>query len=198
MTPEHRMTIESNELRRVVNIVKRMGTGADGPAFMRVENDELTLDWYGTAAKSACKSTTPFAVRLPGVSMRTIVRAGKRLAGSVEVSWSSDQLNFGAFSVPCEPVLDDNAKSLPVGATDFELLAIGLTESNNAVAQMGIGEEVERAERRLAGSANHAANALSWLHIDQDVVKSWIEAHVRARAKGQVSFEIAVSVGEQG
>ena len=190
--PEYRMTIESNDLRQAVNIVKRMGTGDDGPAFMRVEKDELTLDWYGTAAKSACKSTTPFAVRLPGLSMRIIVRAGKHLAGPVQVCWSGEKLNFGSFSVPCDPLEDAKARSLPLGAGDLEILILSLTESPETIAEMGIAEEVGGAKWRIGNSAEHAAKALKWLRIDQDLVISWIEAHIRARARGEVSFQMPV------
>ena len=190
MAPDSKLTVDSHDFRRAVNIVKRMGTGDDGPAFLRVENDELTLDWYGTAAKSACKATAPFAVRLPGLSMRIIVRAGKHMAGPVEVCWSGDKLNFGSFSVPCEPLEDAKARSLPLGAGDLEILILGLTESPETLEQMGIAGGVSHAKWRIDSSAEHAAKALKWLHIDQDLVRSWIEAHVQARARGEVSFEM--------
>ncbi len=190
MTTEYRVSVESNDLRRAINIVKRMGTGADGPAFIRVAANQMTIDWWGTAASTTCESSAPFAVRLPGVAMRNMVRAGKQLTGPIEIVCLGKKLDFGTFSVPCEQVDDDRAKSLPVGAGDFEVLSIDLTESDEAVAQKGLGDATARVDDRLERSVEHAFTALKWLHIDRDLVRSWVESHVRARAGGVVSFEI--------
>ena len=190
MAAESNVTVDSHDFRRTVNIVKRMGTGEDGPGFIRVAANQLTIDWWGTAASAACTSSTPFAVRLPGAAMRNMVRAGKRLAGTVEITYSGDRLDFGTFSVPCELFGDDSARSMPIGAGDFEILAIDLTESDEAVAQKGIGDDVTRVYDRLEGSVEHAFSALKWLRIDRALIVSWVEAHVRARAKGAASFEI--------
>ena len=191
MALEHRLTIASDEFTRVIRTVKRGGRGANLPAFMRVDGAVLTLDWCGAAAAAPCTSTSRFAVRLPAVAMRTMAAGGKRLPELVEITHTGDRLDFGMFSVPCEAVEDNNAVSLPVGAGDLEILAIGLTEPNEVVSQKGLAEELVRVRQRFSRSVEQTANALKWLQIDGDLVASWLEAHVRARAEGEVSFEIA-------
>jgi len=124
--------------------------------------------------------------------------AGKRLTGSVEVTRTGDRLNFGKFSVPCEPLEDDTVESLPVGAGDLEILAVALSKSRAVVSEMGLNEEVIRVQQRLTRTVDHVADALKWLKIDRGLVRSWVEAHVRARALGGVSFEISRELGNDG
>ncbi len=198
MAPEYQLTIASNDLNRVIRTVRRVGTDAGRPAFLRVGTDELTLDWCGAAATAPCVCDAPFSVRLPGVAMRTMATAGKRLTGSVEVTRTGDRLNFGKFSVPCEPLEDDTVESLPVGAGDLEILAVALSKSRAVVSEMGLNEEVIRVQQRLTRTVDHVADALKWLKIDRGLVRSWVEAHVRARALGGVSFEISRELGNDG
>ena len=184
-------TIESSALKQAFSSVKSAdGGGPQRPGFLRVEPTTLTVDWCGAAAKLPCQSTVSFQVQLTALAMRGLAKAAKRQSGTMEVAYASDKLDFGSFSVPCKLVEGDPEESLPVGATAYELITIALTESDEAVDQKGLTQDVGRAWHRLHKTTEQVAGALKWLRIDEARIRSWIEAHVRARAVGDVSFEM--------
>ena len=114
--------------------------------------------------------------------------------GEIRVSVAGDRLILGTMSLPCAVVAEAAPHLLSVNANALEVALLPYRHDRDVIERSGAGRLVEEVERKRTRAIAAAANTLAWLEIDEDLLGTWVEAHLTAKGRGEKTFRVGLIV----
>lgn len=188
------LSVEAAALRALLARIAKLGR--QGKAVLQLKPGALLVEWGGsteeppsTPGEGGGDVTLSVSVDLLKGLSRTL-----RKSGAITLAFDGEKLHIGTTSFKCE-VLDRRPPQLLATNSDrFDVLMLHYQENWAKIAEAGLSGEVEALRERVQTIVEKAAGPLEWLKVSEEMVQSWVEAHLQAVARGQETFEV---IGEK-
>lgn len=185
------LTVDAAALRAALTRMTSLARDTSARAVFELQPDRVVIDWSGATEElpadggggGACVVSVPAAV-LKGLA-RTLPTAGR-----VRVGREGARLRVHTLSFKCERLERRPRQVLATNASQRDVLLLRYRELAEAIEEAGLTAEVDHARERALEAVGKAAQALSWLGIDEALLGSWVDAHLQAVARGEPSFSL--------
>lgn len=187
--------VEAAELRAALRRLQRLGGKTPGPGIWRVRDGVLEVEWKGGSEGVDASGALRCSLRIAAEHMVVLARTLAE-TGTLRIRLRSDgRVAFGTYNIPYEPVADDERTDLlPVHATPYDVLMLGYRHRGDEIRNAGLDDDVEAARAKLEESIAAAAHALGWARISEELLRTWVDAHLVAVAAGRNTFEVSRAV----
>lgn len=190
-SPTATFVVDAAELGQTLGRLRKLGGRTPGPAIWRIGGEEIEVEWKGGAETLAGRGQGRASFRVDARYIEALAKTLKP-SGALDVVVHADgRVRFGSFTVPCVAVSEGETHLLPVGASDRDVLLLAFAHEPAKLANAGLDRSVEEAREKLGAAIERAAQSLAWVGVERAHLERWLDAHLRAVADGEDSFEIA-------
>jgi len=186
----HTVTVEGSAFRSMLARIAKLGRRGSGKAVLQFKPGGLLVEWGGATEELAGEGGGDVTL---GASFDMLKGLSRTLpkSGSVTLTFDGEKLRIGTTSFKCDDVLDRRPPQLlATNSNKFDVLMLHYQENWAKIAEAGLSDEVKAIRERMQKSVEKAANALGWLKVSEEMMESWVEAHLQAVAQGQATFEV--------
>lgn len=198
MTAGGDIVVDAAALRAVLKRLHKLGGKTPGPGIWRARDGVLEVEWKGGTEGVDASGALGCSLRIAAEHMVVLARTLTE-TGTLRIRLRSDgRVAFGTYNIPYEPVANEERTDLlPVHATLYDVLMLGYRHRGDEIRNAGLNNDVEAARAKLEESIAAAAHALGWAGISEELLRTWVDAHLVAVAEGKRTFEIAAPTERQ-
>ena len=195
------ITVDADEIKAFLNSLKGLAKPhRSGDGSFSLSHSGLRLGWAGAACAFTGSDPDgldePITVLLAESAMFR-VRGVLPKSGPVRVAVAGNQLYFNRFSVNVTAAYGPGDVLLPLQSTARDWAEIRAGHSEFAIANAGLDELARKSRERQAATVEKAARQLEWLGVTPELLGTWVDAHLAARARGHETFRIGVIVADR-
>ena len=183
------LTVNTKALRATLARMKKLGGKSPGDVILELKPGALVVQWGGMSEGLDAEGDADITISLPGKVMKGLSRALPR-SEETRLTYADGRIRFNTMSLKCSVLEEKPPLLLPMNASDHAVLMLLFTEDRATIEAAGLSKKVDKLKEKLFDSIERASRALDWAGVSEELLTSWVEAHLQAEAWGEETFEI--------